>query len=89
MYRENRAYYIKGMIGSTYQTISTVLKGRMGIQLCISLRILTCITVDQLQNERSTGNNAWSSWKEVPDYHKEKGEGNNHTKYKKCKDYRQ
>lgn len=62
------------MIGSTYHIISILLKDRMGIQLCTGLRILTCITVDQLQNERSTGNNAWSSWKEVSDYHKEKEE---------------
>lgn len=43
-------------------------------RLCTGLRVLTCITVDKLQNERSTGNDAWSSWKEVPDYHKEKGD---------------
>lgn len=34
------------------------------------LDVLTCITVDQLQNERSTGNDAWSSGKEVPGYHR-------------------
>lgn len=29
---------------------------------------LTCFIVDQLQNERSTGNNAWSTWKKVPEW---------------------
>lgn len=28
--------------------------------------ILTCFIVDQLQNERSAGHNAWATWKEVP-----------------------
>lgn len=32
----------------------------------------TCFIVDKLQNERSAGNNAWSSRKEVPEQTEEK-----------------
>lgn len=34
--------------------------------------ILTCFIVDQLQNERSAGHNAWATWKEVPEWKRQR-----------------